>query len=568
MSIYAAIKCGAPLAHRELIDMVMAVKEGSAITQLEQVSRTKVRGVLALLKHAQLFVTHGAEGEAVRLHLASNVTSFKDLRDRHDTFVNRYILQHHLFIPVNIKGEVVWQLDPEIKARRLEELKSLEAALVEFFKAVFPQGPRKAPPPPQVPAPNTPLEYGNISVPSSSNSSAYGDNLPYDYGLPQERFGSRQQPPMQQQYGQQSQYHQQLPQQQPQMKISMLGGNKMGGGYGNQISQIPRSTNPLAGMNGGYDRGGMGGGMGGSGGYGGGYHQNLSRQMPPQMREFQPKNQMGFQRGGPSGYMHSEADYQGGYSPNSMGWKPEQSHSPFPPRPMTGSNSHFDRQSMNFDALTSSNSNYSNYLGEDNYLPEFNKGVGGLSSVASAADSPLYSGSDFGAQASMMNPKKKESPLMAPLSQNIGQLSLADNSFPPLPGGGNPSNANFLAPSHSVGGVNPNLDNRQDIYSKEVPPAASTDPTTPWSQLFYASGAVSNIPLGNGNNGNAASSSQQQLDALIDDGADQLGGDSNEKVGGGEFEKPNELGDQSNSETFSSTKFDQEESTSSYYNPF
>lgn len=127
------MKCAHSLAHRELIDVVMAIKDARAVTQLDNVSRTKVRGVLALLKHAQMFITHGEEGEAVRLHLTPAIATFKDLRDKHDAFVNRCILQHHLFIPVNLKSELVWQLENDIKELRLQELKGLEAKIDAFL---------------------------------------------------------------------------------------------------------------------------------------------------------------------------------------------------------------------------------------------------------------------------------------------------------------------------------------------------------------------------------------------------------------------------------------------------
>jgi hypothetical protein len=204
MAIYVAIKCASSLAHRELIDMVMAVKEARAISQLENVSRTKVRGVLALLKHAQLFVTHGEDGEAVRLHLAQGINAFKDLREKHDLFVNRCILQHHLFIPIALKGELVWQFDADAKVTRLEELKPLEQSLENFFAggayaqiraaaAAAPPAPPASMSPPipgpaanvqsaasvsaPIPPANThqqlPLQFPPTQLPSQSNASMF-----------------------------------------------------------------------------------------------------------------------------------------------------------------------------------------------------------------------------------------------------------------------------------------------------------------------------------------------------------------------------------------------------------
>ena len=52
-------------AHKELIDLVMAVKECGTISNLECVSKTKIRGVIALLKLATIIETHGGSNEKV-----------------------------------------------------------------------------------------------------------------------------------------------------------------------------------------------------------------------------------------------------------------------------------------------------------------------------------------------------------------------------------------------------------------------------------------------------------------------------------------------------------------------
>lgn len=149
-SIFVAVKAATTPAHRELIDMVMAVKESNSVTQLESVSKTKVRGVLALLKHAEILVAQGTEGEPLRLYLAPTVTSFRDLRERHDTFLSRFIMEQHLFIPAILKAEVVWQFEEEVKTQRLEAIDKLISKLHFFFTSY--QGNLAArPTPPAVP---------------------------------------------------------------------------------------------------------------------------------------------------------------------------------------------------------------------------------------------------------------------------------------------------------------------------------------------------------------------------------------------------------------------------------
>ena len=133
--IFVAVRSFATPAHRELIDMVMTVKESNKVSQLEPVSKTKIRGVLALLKHGELLTTQGEYGEPVRLSLAPGIESFKDLRERHDSFLNMYMMDHHLFIPTVLRTELVWQLDDETRTMRLEAMDRLVLKLKLFFSS-------------------------------------------------------------------------------------------------------------------------------------------------------------------------------------------------------------------------------------------------------------------------------------------------------------------------------------------------------------------------------------------------------------------------------------------------
>lgn len=132
--IFVAIKSSITPAHRELIDMVMAVRDAGQIGKLDHVSKTKVRGVLALLKHGELLVTQGEEGEPVRLFLARGINSIEDLRVRHDAFITRYMVEHHSFIPVILKSELVWQFKEETKRDRLAVMNEISIKLDGFYK--------------------------------------------------------------------------------------------------------------------------------------------------------------------------------------------------------------------------------------------------------------------------------------------------------------------------------------------------------------------------------------------------------------------------------------------------
>ena len=61
-------------AHRELIDLVMSLKATDLISNIDSVSKTKIRGVLALLKHGELLTT---QGTLLIIIILFNVRRFK-----------------------------------------------------------------------------------------------------------------------------------------------------------------------------------------------------------------------------------------------------------------------------------------------------------------------------------------------------------------------------------------------------------------------------------------------------------------------------------------------------------
>ena len=70
----------------------MAVKECGTINHLENVSKTKVRGVIALLKLAAIIETHGGSTEKapVNLTLSLTIDSYETLREQHDEFISNF----------------------------------------------------------------------------------------------------------------------------------------------------------------------------------------------------------------------------------------------------------------------------------------------------------------------------------------------------------------------------------------------------------------------------------------------------------------------------------------------
>jgi hypothetical protein len=90
--IFAVFTLVKATAHKELIDLVMTVKESGQISNLENVSKTKVRGVIALLKLASIVETRGGVNDKVPVTLTLNPTvdSIETLREQHDEFLSTF----------------------------------------------------------------------------------------------------------------------------------------------------------------------------------------------------------------------------------------------------------------------------------------------------------------------------------------------------------------------------------------------------------------------------------------------------------------------------------------------
>lgn len=134
LTLYIATKVAAPLAHRQLMDMVLAAKQARVlVNDLEIVSKTKIRGILALLKNAHSLYTSGGNGESVRLYLGKGVVNYRTFREKHDSFISRCILQQHIFLPIAIKAEVLWTGDEQTITEKCAQLEKLEPILEEYF---------------------------------------------------------------------------------------------------------------------------------------------------------------------------------------------------------------------------------------------------------------------------------------------------------------------------------------------------------------------------------------------------------------------------------------------------
>ena len=130
-AIYAAVRSpdATPLAHRELIDVVIFCKNKFA--NAESISKTKVRGVLALLKHAEVLVSQGVgEGQPVQLRLSSSINTFDDVRKKLDLFLLAFSTEFETKVPLDLWPQIIWSNSN--RAQRLVD----SLLLVEHLQSV------------------------------------------------------------------------------------------------------------------------------------------------------------------------------------------------------------------------------------------------------------------------------------------------------------------------------------------------------------------------------------------------------------------------------------------------
>jgi hypothetical protein len=167
MIIYAACKNVSPLAYRELMDMVSAVKDRGLVDGIDNISKTKIRSIFALLKNAQAILANNEINNSVRLYLGKGVINFHDFRVKHDQFLQRCILKQAPFHPLMNSDEVLWPVNQSsVLEEKIKECERYLMSLEEFFQGGQFQSMRQATPPENMSASDAmkdPLNFPNVT---------------------------------------------------------------------------------------------------------------------------------------------------------------------------------------------------------------------------------------------------------------------------------------------------------------------------------------------------------------------------------------------------------------------
>jgi hypothetical protein len=101
------------------------------------ITKTKIRGVLSLLKQSGVLITiNQDDGSPVKLKLDHTISSIRDLRTAHDSFLETF-MGASMLRSFNAKDRksIVWENDEKANDSRIEELLKFEKIAKKAFNA-------------------------------------------------------------------------------------------------------------------------------------------------------------------------------------------------------------------------------------------------------------------------------------------------------------------------------------------------------------------------------------------------------------------------------------------------
>lgn len=124
--VYAVLLVLPSTSHQELLEIILMIKNVRLVADIQHITKTKIRGVVTLLKHSKLLATHYPDLEQpAHLSLAPQMNSFQTLREELDVFLCNFIMEQHIMMPPHVMQYIVWPADERAKGSKIPELLDL-----------------------------------------------------------------------------------------------------------------------------------------------------------------------------------------------------------------------------------------------------------------------------------------------------------------------------------------------------------------------------------------------------------------------------------------------------------
>lgn len=87
---------------------MIAIKDSRIFPEFNEVSKTKFRGIIALLRHCNALIVENLSPQAIQLIFDPQISSFTDLRKFHDEFLLDYATKNQVELSDIAKKEMLW----------------------------------------------------------------------------------------------------------------------------------------------------------------------------------------------------------------------------------------------------------------------------------------------------------------------------------------------------------------------------------------------------------------------------------------------------------------------------
>lgn len=130
---FACIKPTKCESIKALVDQVLYIKETNIIPELQGVSKTKVRGLIALLRQCDVVLIHHIDKDNILLVVNDDVHEFQEIRTRHDHFIESFMIKNKLYLSPDARKLVFWHLTAEEMKGKVQEMNSIISKVQNYL---------------------------------------------------------------------------------------------------------------------------------------------------------------------------------------------------------------------------------------------------------------------------------------------------------------------------------------------------------------------------------------------------------------------------------------------------
>lgn len=136
LCIYLSLSMFGPLTHIQLMTITLTLKDHQIIDQNERISKTKLRGLISLIKAMGIIIVYRNEKNQALIRLMEEIQDFNDIRRRHDNYLINFNKDNRINVPMEILGELLWNLIPEERQVRLNQIEETSQMIKLMFNTL------------------------------------------------------------------------------------------------------------------------------------------------------------------------------------------------------------------------------------------------------------------------------------------------------------------------------------------------------------------------------------------------------------------------------------------------